>query len=471
LGRKFNLLTFAINFGINSISNMSKTIKLRKGLNVRLKGKAETILEKAPVADQYAIKPSDFPGLTPRLSVKQGQEVKAGEPLFIDKYYPEVFYVSPVSGTVSLINRGERRRILEVIVDTDTSKGVMEFGKADPLSLSEPQIRQLLLKSGMWPFIKRRPYGIVARPDEKPRDIFISGFDSSPLAPDYEYILKGQEKQFQTGINALSKLTSGKIFLGLPASAENKVLGNIKNVEINYFEGPHPAGNVGIQIHNIAPVNKGEVVWTINPQDVLFIGRLFETGKVDFSKIIALTGSEVIKPQYFEIIVGTRLCPILEGRLATGNKLRIISGNTLTGNKLICDNFIGFYDNQITVIPEGDEYEFMGWALPGLDKYSATKAFLSSLFPKKEYALTANLHGGERAFVMSGQYEKYLPMDILPVHLIKSIMVNDIDKMEQLGIYEVVEEDLALCEFACTSKIKVQEILRKGINTMVQELG
>lgn len=450
---------------------MSKTIKLRKGLNIRLKGKAETILEKAPVAVKYAIKPTDFPGLTPRLCVKQGQEVKAGEPLFFDKYYPAVLYVSPVSGTVSLINRGERRRIMEVIVDAGTSNVVLEFEKADPLSLSGSEIRLLLLKSGMWPFIKRRPYGIVARPDETPRDIFISGFDSSPLSPDYDFILKGQEKQFQTGINALSKLTTGKIFLGLPVNGENKVFENIRNVEINYFDGPHPAGNVGIQIHNIAPLNKGEAVWTINPQDVLFIGRLFETGKVDFTKIIALTGPEVIKPQYFEIILGARLCPILEGRLVNENKQRIISGNVLTGNKLKCDNFIGFYDNQITVIPEGDEYEFMGWALPGIDKFSASKTFLSSLFPKKEYALTANLHGGERAFVVSGQYEKFLPMDILPVHLLKSILVNDIDKMEQLGIYEVIEEDLALCEFACTSKIKVQEILRKGINTMVQELG
>jgi Na+-transporting NADH:ubiquinone oxidoreductase subunit A len=306
---------------------------------------------------------------------------------------------------------------------------------------------------------------------ETPRDIFISGFDSSPLAPDYEFVLKGQESQFQTGINALSRLTSGKVYLGLPARRESKVFAQVKNVEINYFDGPHPAGNVGIQLHQISPINKGEVVWTINPQDVLFIGRLFETGKVDFSKIIALTGSEVTRPQYLQTILGTRLCPVLDGRLKCGNKQRIISGNPLTGHKLICDNFLGFYDSQVTVIPEGDEYEFMGWALPGADKYSATKAFLSALLPKKEYALNANLHGGERAFVMSGQYEKYLPMDILPVHLLKSILVNDIDKMEQLGIYEVVEEDLALCEFACTSKINVQEILRKGITTMVQELG
>ncbi|MFZ5429574.1 MAG: Na(+)-translocating NADH-quinone reductase subunit A [Bacteroidota bacterium] len=450
---------------------MSKTIKLRKGLNIRIMGKAEAVLEEAPSAEQYALKPIDFPGLTPRLSVKQGQEVKAGEPLFYDKYHPEVFYVTPVAGTVSLINRGERRRILEVIVDADPSKGSVDFGKSDPQTMDEARVRELLLKSGMWPLIKRRPYGIVARPDEKPRDIFISGFDTAPLAPDYGFILKGQEKQFQAGINALAKLTSGKVWLGLPASGENKVFSQVKNVEINYFDGPHPAGNVGVQIHHIKPVNKGEVVWTVNPQDVAIIGKLFETGKVDFSKIVALTGSEVIHPRYVKIVSGTRLCPILEGKLKSENKQRVISGNPLTGTKLICDNFIGFYDAQITVIPEGDEYEFMGWALPGAQKYSASKAFLSALMPAKAYELTANLHGGERAFVMSGQYEKYLPMDLLPVHLLKSILVNDIDKMEQLGIYEVVEEDLALCEFACTSKIKVQEILRKGINTMVQEMG
>lgn len=450
---------------------MSKTIKLRKGLNIRLMGKAETVLDTVSPAGQYALKPIDFPGLTPRLSVKQGQEVKAGEPLFFDKYHPEVFYVTPVAGTVSLINRGERRRILEVIVDADPSKGFVDFGKSDPQSLDEARIRELLLKSGMWPLIRRRPYGIVANPDEKPRDIFISGFDSAPLAPDYEFILRGQEEQFQTGINALARLTTGKVYLGLPASGDNKIFSQLKNVEVNYFDGPHPAGNVGIQIHHIKPVNKGEVVWTVNPQDVVIMGRLFETGKVDFTKIIALTGSEVTRPQYLRIVAGTRLCPVLEGRLKTVNKQRVISGNPLTGTKLICDNFIGFYDAQVTVIPEGDDYEFMGWALPGVKKYSASKAFLSALVPAREYELTANLHGGERAFVMSGQYEKYLPMDILPVHLLKSIMVNDLDRMEQLGIYEVVEEDLALCEFACASKIKVQEILRKGINTMVQEMG
>lgn len=450
---------------------MPKTIKLRKGLNIRIKGKAEPVLENTPSAELYALKPTDFPGLTPRLSVKQGQEVKAGEPLFYDKYHQEVVFVAPVSGTITLINRGERRRIMEVVIKKGPGEESVDFGKADPLQMSEEEIRQRLLSAGMWPFIKRRPYGIVARPDEKPRDIFISGFDSAPLAPDYGFILKGQESQLQTGINALSKITSGKVYLGLSPNADNTAFSNLKNVEVNYFDGPHPAGNPGIQIHHIAPINKGEVVWTINPQDLVFIGRLFETGKVDFSKIIALTGSEVRNPRYLKTHVGTRLCPILEGNLNSNQQQRIISGNPLTGSKLICDNFLGFYDSQITVIPEGEEYEFMGWAKPGLRKFSASKAFLSALFPAGQYEFTANLHGGERAFVLSGQYEKFLPMDILPVHLLKSILVNDLDKMEQLGIYEVVEEDLALCEFACTSKIKVQEILRKGINTMVKELG
>jgi Na+-transporting NADH:ubiquinone oxidoreductase subunit A len=274
---------------------------------------------------------------------------------------------------------------------------------------------------------------------------------------------------FQTGINALAKLTTGKVNLGVNKNSE---FAAIKNVVINEFDGPHPAGNVGIQIHNTAPLNKGDIVWTINVQDVLFIGRLFETGKVDFTKIIALTGSEVENPKYYTTILGTPVSDIVFGKLKKSDyKQRIISGNVLTGTKVKIPGYVGFYDSQLSVIPEGDEYEFMGWASPGVDKFTASKVYLSKLFPKKEYELNANLHGGERAFVLSGQYEKLVPMDLLPVHLLKAILVNDIDKMEQLGIYEVIEEDLALCEYACTSKVKVQEILRTGINTMIKELG
>jgi Na+-transporting NADH:ubiquinone oxidoreductase subunit A len=448
---------------------MSEVIKLRKGLDIRLKGSAETVLETLPVPATVALKPTDFPGLTPKLSVKPGHEVKAGDALFYDKYHPEVVYTAPLGGKVVSVNRGERRRILEVVIETDNAAGAVEFKKANPGSLSAEEVKEHLLKSGLWPFIKRRPYGIVASPQEKPKAIFISTFDTAPLAPDYNFILEGQLGTFQTGIDALAKLTEGKLFLGV---SDKSVFTNIKNVEINRFSGPHPAGNVGIQIHHISPVNRGEVVWTVNPQDVLFIGRLFENGKADFTKIFALTGSEVEKPKYVQTILGAPVSTLTDGRLKKVNyKQRIISGNVLTGTRVKPQNYLGYYDSQVTVIPEGDEYELLGWATPGVDKFSASKAFFSKLFPKKEYEMNANLHGGERAFVMSDQYDKVLPMDILPVFLLKSCLADDIDKMEQLGIYEVIEEDFALCEYVCTSKIKVQDILRKGMNTMIKELG
>ena len=448
---------------------MSEVIRLKKGLNIKLKGSAEKVLEKLPVPATVALKPTDFPGLTPKLSVKANAEIKAGDALFYDKYHPEILFTAPVGGKVLSINRGERRKILEIVIEANESGGSVKFKKADPSGLSEDEVKEQILKSGLWPFIKRRPYGVIASPTEKPKSIYISTFDTSPLAPDYNFVLNGQMDTFQTGINALSKLTQGKIYLGVNSGS---AFTGINNVEINAFEGPHPVGNVGIQIANTNPVNKGEVVWTVNVQDVLFIGRLFEKGEVDFTKIIALAGSEVKEPKYYQTVLGTPISAVLKDKLVKADyNQRVISGNVLTGIKLSSTGYLGYYDSQVTVIPEGDEYEFAGWADPGFNKFSATKTFFGKLFPKKEYTLNANLHGGERAFVMSGQYEKFVPMDILPVHLLKAILVNDIDKMEQLGIYEVIEEDFALCEYACTSKIEVQKILREGINTMIKELG
>ena len=448
---------------------MSEVIRLKKGLNIKLKGSAEKVLEKLSVPATVALKPTDFPGLTPKLSVKANAEIKAGDALFYDKYHPEILFTAPVGGKVLSINRGERRKILEIVIEANESGGSVKFKKADPLGLSEDEVKEQILKSGLWPFIKRRPYGVIASPTEKPKSIYISTFDTSPLAPDYNFVLNGQMDTFQTGINALSKLTQGKIYLGVNSGS---AFTGINNVEINAFEGPHPVGNVGIQIANTNPVNKGEVVWTVNVQDVLFIGRLFEKGEVDFTKIIALAGSEVKEPKYYQTVLGTPISAVLKDKLVKADyNQRVISGNVLTGIKLSSTGYLGYYDSQVTVIPEGDEYEFAGWADPGFNKFSATKTFFGKLFPKKEYTLNANLHGGERAFVMSGQYEKFVPMDILPVHLLKAILVNDIDKMEQLGIYEVIEEDFALCEYACTSKIEVQKILREGINTMIKELG
>lgn len=448
---------------------MSEVVKLRKGLNIKLKGSAEKVLDKLPTPATVALKPTDFQGLTPKLSVKVDAEVKAGDALFYDKYNPEIVFTAPVGGKVVSINRGERRKILEVVIETSEKAGSVEFKKADPSTLSSEEVKEQILKSGLWSFIKKRPYGIIALPDEQPKAIYISTFDTAPLAPDFNFIVDGNMDTFQTGVNALAKLTEGKVILGVNA---NSTFTGVKNVEINTFEGPHPAGNVGIQIANTQPLNKGEVVWTINVQDVLFIGRLFKTGKVDFTKMVALTGSEVSAPKYYQTILGAPVASLIEGKLIDADyKQRIISGNVLTGTKVKKQCYLGFYDSQISVIPEGDEYELFGWADPGFGKFSATKAFFGKLFPKKEYTLNANLHGGERAFVLSGQYEKLVPMDILPVYLLKAILVNDIDKMEQLGIYEVVEEDLALCEYACTSKIEVQKILREGINTMIKELG
>lgn len=448
---------------------MSEVVKLRKGLNIKLKGSAEKALDKLPVPATVALKPTDFPGLTPKLSVKVDAEVKAGDALFYDKYHPEILFTAPLGGKVVSINRGERRKILEVVIATDEKVGSAELKKADPSTLSAEEVKEQILKSGVWPFIKKRPYGIIANPEEKPKAIYISTFDTAPLAPDYNFVIDGQLDTFQVGVNALAQLTAGKVNLGV---SKDSAFTSVKNVEFNTFEGPHPAGNVGIQIANTSPLNKGEVVWTISVQDVLFIGRLFQSGKVDFTKTVALTGSEVKAPKYYQTVLGAPIASLVESKLVNADyKQRIISGNVLTGTKVTEKSFLGFYDSQISVIPEGDEYEFLGWADPGFNKFSATKAYFGKLFPKKEYTMNANIHGGERAFVLSNQYEKLVPMDILPVYLLKAILVNDIDKMENFGIYEVIEEDFALCEYACTSKIEVQKILREGINTMIKELG
>ncbi len=449
---------------------MSKTIRLKKGLDIRMEGKPEPHLENSSGSEFYAIKPSEFPGLTPRLSVVQGQEVKAGEQLCHDKSFPEISFVSPVSGVVVAINRGERRKILEIVVKAEKGRGNVDFGQANPLSMEPSAVRELLLKAGMWPFFRRRPYGILAKPNETPKSIFVSAFDSAPLAPDNAFVLKGEEKIFQTGLNALTRLTTGKVHLGLPAGQEHPCK-TMKNVEITFYQGPHPAGNAGVQIHHTDPVNKGEVVWTISPQGVLYIGRLFETGFVDFSKIIALAGSEVKSPCYFRTICGASVDSILQNRLKSNTGVRIISGNVLTGKRITPEGYIGFLDTMVTVIPEGDYYEFLGWAKPRLDKHSMSHAYFSWLNPQKTFRPDSNLHGEKRAYVMTGQYEKVVPMDILPVQLIKAVIADDIEKMEKLGIYEVVEEDLALCEYVCTSKTEVQDILRKGIRLMIKELG
>lgn len=450
---------------------MSDVYKIKKGLNINLKGKAEKVVVKTEASATYALKPTDFIGIVPKLSVKVDEEVKAGSPIFHDKYHPEVVFTSPVSGKVTAINRGERRSLLEIVITPDNQIQYEDFGKANPSSLSREEIIEKLLKSGLWPSIKQRPYAIIANPQNTPKAIFISAFDSAPLAPDYDFIVQGHEAEFQAGINVLSKLTTGKVHLNInadePASA---VFTKAQGVQLNQFSGPHPAGNVGIQIHHIDPINKGETVWCVNPQDVILIGRLFEKGIYDATVVVALAGSEVKAPKYFKVIKGCSISKMVTNNTETGD-LRYISGNVLTGSKIEADGYLGYYDYSVTVIPEGKYHEFLGWALPGLGKHSASRSFFSWLCSKHEYRLDTNYHGGHRAFVMTGEYAKVFPMDIYPVQLLKAILAGDIDLMEKLGIYEVAEEDFALCEYICTSKTEVQEIVRTGLNMMIKEMN
>lgn len=450
---------------------MSKIIKLRKGLDVNLQGKAEKMLVQAPHASEYAVSPLDFEGVTPKMLVKVGDVVKAGTPLFFSKNDERILFTSPVSGTVSAVNRGEKRKILNVTVAADAKQSYEEFAVPELSSASREDVIALLLKSGLWPMIIQRPYGVIANPSDMPKSIFVSAFDSAPLAPDYNYVLAGEKQNLQKGFEVLGKLTEGKVHLSTNAKAEGD-WSYLKGVELHSFEGKHPAGNVGVQIHHIDPINKGERVWTVNIQDVAIIGRLFSEGKVDMSKTIAVAGSEVVRPQYVRIISGAPIASILKDNLqpqGEGQSARVISGNVLTGVKSELAGNINFYANMLSVIPEGDHYEMLGWMMPRFSKFSVSRAYFSWLCPNKTYNLDTNLNGEERAFVVTGLYEKYLPMDIYPMHLLKAILAGDIDKMENLGIYEVVEEDFALCEFVDPSKTDMQQIIRQGINLMIKE--
>tara|TARA_R110002050_G_scaffold78064_5_gene166684 strand:- start:10093 stop:11454 length:1362 start_codon:yes stop_codon:yes gene_type:complete len=447
---------------------MSKQVKLKKGFDIRLIGKAEKKVGDYQPVKTFAIKPTDFIGMQrPKVLVKEGDTVKAGTPILIDKKLEKVKYVAPVSGEIVEIKRGDKRKLLEIKILAD---GEINFENFDKLTSSEiksasrESIIDKLTVSGVWPQIIQRPYGIVANPEDSPRDIFISGFDSHPLAPDYDYLLKGQSNYFQAGIDALKKLTKGKVYLGLSSDEKSAELASIQGVETTGFSGPHPAGNVGVQIHHVAPINKGDILWTINPYGVVQIGKLFINGIYDASKLVAITGSEVKNPSYAQTYIGSCVDSYVAGNTKSNN-LRVVSGNVLTGEKINSDGYLGFYQHQLTIIPEGDYYEFLGWMKPTTDKLSFHKALglLSFLFPKKEYALDSNERGEPRAFVQTGVFEKVTPMDIYPVYLLKAIMAEDFDEMEELGIYEVVEEDLALCEFVDVSKHPVQQLIRKGI--------
>lgn len=449
---------------------MGKFIRLKKGFNINLAGKAAPKVVDAGAAETYVIKPTDFHGMyMPKVLVKEGDTVKAGTPLFFDKKHENIVHASPVSGEVVEIKRGEKRKLLEIKILGDSKmefESFRKFSVSEVANLSAKDAKEAILKSGVWPNIVQRPYGIIADPAVTPKAIHISAFDSHPLAPDYSILFKGQDHFFQVGVDILKKFTSGPVHVNVHTTSEiSTVFSQVKGVEVNKFSGPHPAGCVGVQIHHIDPINKGDVVWTVNPAGVIQIGKLFLNGTYDTSKIVAVVGSEVKTPQYYKTYVGSSIKKLIENNLAN-NHVRIISGNVLTGTSIAADGHLGFFDHQLSVIPEGDYYELLGWITPGSKKVSFQRALgiFSFLTPNKEFKLDTNTHGELRAFVQTGVFEKVTPMDILPEHLLKAILAQDIDEMEGLGIFEVIEEDLALCEFVDVSKNNVQEILREGID-------
>lgn len=454
---------------------MSKTIKLKKGLDIKLVGAAEMRIATAPMSENYAVIPDNFEGVTPKLLVKEGDSVLAGAPLFFSKLNPQIIFTSPVSGVVEAVVRGDKRKLMAIVVKPETEQHYKQFETAGYASLERARIVELMLEAGLWPMLIQRPYGIIANQEDTPRDIFVSGFDSAPIAPELQFALKGQQVALQAGFDILKKLTNGDVYLGLNADQENTELEKITGVQKRYFKGKHPIGNVGVQIHHIKAVNKGEVVWTIDLQNLAILGRFFMSGQVNMTKTIALAGSEVSVAQYFNVIHGAQIGSILRKSNITpqndGDLVRVINGNPLTGTPTTLDGYLDFYTNSVSVIPEGNKHEFLGWFAPRFDKFSVSRSYFSWLMPRREYNLDTNLNGGHRAFVLTGLYDKYLPMDIYPLYLLKAIIAKDIDKMENLGIYEVVPEDFALCEFVDPSKTEMQEIVREGIRLMINELN
>ena len=448
---------------------MANVIKLRKGLDINLKGKAAKQKFSVKAAAQYALVPDDFVGMTPKVVVREGDKVKAGDALFVNKKQTDVKFASPVSGVVQAVVRGDRRKVLRVVVEADKDQQYVDFGQKQVASLDGDAVVKALLEAGLFGYINQLPYAVSTTPDQKPRAVFVSALRDMPLAGDFEYELQGNEEDFQTGLTALSKVAP--VYLGIGALQTSKALAGAKDVEVNVFDGPCPAGNVGVQVNNIAPVNKGEVVWTVDPTAVIFFGRLFRTGKVDLRRLVAVAGSEITKPEYAEVLVGQPIADLLEGRLAAKNHVRIINGNPLTGRKATMDDFVGGHTSEITVIPEGDNVdEMLGWILPRTNDFSVSRSYFSWLFGKnKEYALDARVKGGERHMIMSGEYDKVLPMDIYAEYLIKAIIAGDIDRMEQLGIYEVAPEDFAVAEFVDSSKLELQHIVRQGLDMLRKE--
>ncbi|WP_445732341.1 Na(+)-translocating NADH-quinone reductase subunit A [Mariniflexile sp.] len=451
---------------------MSNDIRIKKGLDIKLKGEAEKTIERAVLSNFYTLRPDDFHGVIPKLISKVGTKVKAGEPVFFDKSNENVQFVSPVSGEVIEIERGEKRKIISIKIQADKTQTYLDHGKFN-LDVAKPnELKAHLLASGCWPFVKQRPYDVIANPEESPKAVFISGYASAPLAADLDFTLKGKEAELQAAVKALGKLTEGKVHVSVSAKS-NSPLAGLSGITLHKVSGPHPAGNVGTLINKVDPVNKGEVVWTVAAQDLVIIGELLLTGKFNAERKVALAGSSVEKPRYFITKIGSEIATLIYDKgISKAAHDRIICGNVLSGKQIKPNGSLDYYNNVITIIPEGDDYELFGWTKPVFDKVSTSRALTFSwLNPNKKYDLNTNTNGEHRAFVVTGGYEEVFPLDIYPLQILKACMYQDLDEMESLGMYEVAPEDFALTEFICVSKQPHQQIIRKGLDVMLKEIG
>lgn len=455
---------------------MAHAIRLKKGLNIPLAGVSAPEIQTAASIGQISVSPDDYLGLSPKVLVKAGDLVQAGTPILADKLFPELLIASPVSGVVEAVVRGEKRKLLRILIQADAQQRSVEFPIENPLEMDAQDVRKRICEAGLWHYIQQRPYDVIAKPTVQPRDIFITGFDSAPLGVDYGFVLNNQEADFQAGLDALSRLTNGSVYLSIPVGCTSKALTEAKGVIHQEFDGPHPAGNVGVQINRIKPINKGEVVWTLRATDVVFIGRLFNKGVVDLKHLIALSGPGLRKPCYVSALPGIPLAPVLNGNIYKEMHSRIICGNPLTGTTVAADGYLMAHANSVTVLKEGDDqHEFFGWIMPRIDKFSVSRTYLSgffrTLFPAIKYEPDTRVLGGERALIVTGEYDAVFPMDILPEQLVRACITGNIEKQEALGIYEVAPEDFALCEYVCTSKVQVQKVVREALDILRVENG
>lgn len=448
---------------------MKTLYKIKKGLDLKLEGEALSNISVLPVSGEYAVMPTDFPGIVPRVLVREGDHVEVGQALFTDKATELIKFVSPVSGTVKAVERGERRKLLRISVKADDQQSFKDFKKQTQGDLKAEDVKALLLDSGLFAFFRQRPYDVIANPTDTPKAIFISAFNKMPLAADFSFVAKGREEDFKNGIRALSKIA--QVHLGISPEQINSELLPISEAEVSVFDGPNPSGNVGVQINHISPINKGEVAWTLGAEVAIMLGSLLRTGKVELKRRIAVAGAEVKEPHYVETIIGASLNEVLKDQLSTTEHVRIINGNPFIGYKSSLNDYLGAFSTEVCAIPEGDNVnEAFGWIAPRLNDYSTSHSYFSWLLGKKHaYNLDCRIKGGERHMIMSGEYDRVFPMDIYPAYLIKAIITGDIDRQEALGIYEVAPEDFAVAEFVDSSKLELQRIVREGLEILRKE--